>query len=362
MAYIRALTIFLNPKNWEPNNLKEYLDDKLAKYVETLDNVRNEMSIKIWTLRLAMPYTSTKVNLEKIAMIIEGISEKYNIDFASAFHFKGRNFQLRNIKELLETYEKIFASVKVKTYTEALFISEIFQVLEGFPSIKFAIHLGPEMLTPYFPLAKNIYSKEGLAIAPFIIEELKKGLKEDNIIETLGRNLKLMEEFGLKLSRQANLKYYGIDISPSPFLEQSIVEIVETLSGVFFGEYGTHWGLQRLMSIVFNSAKKYNILTTGFKEIMLPVVEDDLLKVRAIERKYGVKDLLSYVSVCAAGLDMIPLAKPLNKKQIVGIILDLMALSQTKNKPLGLRLIPLNAKPGEIVEMKMFGKIPVMEL
>ena len=361
MNNIRALTCFLNPRKWGTNEFKNYLEERFSRSREALDLFLKKHSVRLWSFRIALPYTPHGVNLEDVAKLVEELAEIYDIDFVSAVHLKEEDPRITSLASILENYEKIFASIKVDNANEALRVSKIYDSIEGFAGVKLAIHVGPELVTPYFPLAKNMLSIEGIALTPFIINELKTAVK-DRVLSELIKVFKETEECGIKFSKDASINYFGVDTSPSPWMELSIAEVVELASGSYFGEYGTHWGISRIMGLIRETVVKTSIRITGFNEIMLPLAEDNLLKVRAIEGRYGIKDLLSYISVCVSGLDMVPVAKPLNHKAIAKLILDLKSLAEVKGRSLGLRLIPVSADPGSVVELKMFGKVPVLKL
>lgn len=361
MNHIRALTCFLNPRKWGINELRNYLEERFSRLKEALDIFLEKHNVRLWTFRIALPYTPHDVNLEDIAKLVEELAEIYSIDFISAIHLREKDHRITGLADILESYERVFASIKVDTASEALKVSKIYNSIEGFAGAKLAIHVGPELITPYFPLAKNVLATEGLSLTSFVINELKNAIKKRSRSE-LVEVFKEAERFGIEFSKEANISYFGVDTSPSPWMDLSIAEVIELASGSCFGEYGTHWGISRIMNLIKETAAKVNIRTTGFNEIMLPLAEDNLLKVRAVEGKYGVKDLLSYISVCVSGLDMVPVAKPLNYKVIAKLILDLKSLAEVKGRSLGLRLIPITADPGSIIELKMFGKVPVLKL
>lgn len=364
MCYIRALTCFLSPKDWGKEKLKQYLESRCSKLREILDKLLSMYDgLELWTFRVALPYTPNSVNIKDVAEVAEDVAESCQIDFISAIHLKGNEFNSKVVEiiEALENYEKVFASIKVNSTSEAQKVAEVYNKVEGFIGAKVAIHVGSEFITPYFPLAKTIASIEGASLTPFIIDELKEAIKNRNyhsIVETF----QLSEKFGKDYSKEIGIEYFGIDPSPSPWMDASIAEVIEIASNTYFGDYGTHWGIKKVMDIVNKAVYEAKVKVTGFNEIMLPIAEDNLLKVRAVEERYTIRDLMSYISVCVAGLDMVPVVKPLKYDAIARLIMDLKALSAAKKKPLGLRLIPIQAEPGSIIEIKMFGRLPVLEL
>lgn len=364
MCYVRALTCFLNPKDWSKVGLKQYLESRCSKLREILCKMLSMYdNLKLWTFRVALPYTPSSVSVKDVAEVAEDVAETCQIDFISAIHLKGNEFNSKAIEivEALENCEKLFVSIKVNSTSEAWKVAEVYNVIEGFTGAKIAIHVGSELITPYFPLAKTTTPIEGISLTPFIIDELKEAIKNNNY-HNIVKTFRLSEKFGKDYSKDAGVEYFGIDPSPSPWMSASIAEVVEIASNTYFGNYGTHWGIKRVMNVVSKAVYEAKVKVTGFDEVMLPIAEDNLLKTRAVEKRYTVRDLMSYISVCVAGLDMVPITKPIRYDVIARLIMDLKAISAAKKKPLGLRLIPVQAEPGSIVEIKMFGKVPVLKL
>ncbi|MBK5189565.1 MAG: DUF711 family protein, partial [Gemmatimonadaceae bacterium] len=88
----------------------------------------------------------------------------------------------------------------------------------------------------------------------------------------------------------------------------------------------------------------------GYAGLMLPVLEDSVLAQRAIEGRYGLRDLLLFSSVCGTGLDVVPVPGDTPLETLTNIVLDVAAQSVKLRKPLSVRLylIP-GATPGDAV-------------
>ena len=86
----------------------------------------------------------------------------------------------------------------------------------------------------------------------------------------------------------------------------------------------------------------------GYSGLMVPVLEDAVLTKRWEEGTYNIDSLLAYSSVCAGGLDTIPLAGDISEKQIGQILSDVATLAFKWQKPLAARLLPITGrKAGE---------------
>ena len=82
----------------------------------------------------------------------------------------------------------------------------------------------------------------------------------------------------------------------------------------------------------------------GYSGLMVPVLEDSLLAQRWGEGAYGLDALLAYSSVCGTGLDTIPMAGDVPRRQIERILGDVATLACKWKKPLSARLLPVKGK------------------
>jgi uncharacterized protein len=70
---------------------------------------------------------------------------------------------------------------------------------------------------------------------------------------------------------------------------------------------------------------------------------------RATEKRYGVRDLLLFSSVCGTGLDVVPIAGDTPAEVIGSLLRDVAALSVRLRKPLSARLFVVpEKKAGEM--------------
>jgi uncharacterized protein (UPF0210 family) len=144
-------------------------------------------------------------------------------------------------------------------------------------------------------------------------------------------------EIGERLARQERAVFGGIDLSPAPMGEDSIVEAIEAASGEPFGSAGTLATVAALTAAI----KKVELHTCGYNGIMLPVLEDAVLGRRWEEKRVDVRSLLLYSAVCGTGLDMVPLPEDSSADEIARLLLDLAGLAVRLHKPLSARLLPV---------------------
>ena len=141
-------------------------------------------------------------------------------------------------------------------------------------------------------------------------------------------------------------RYRGLDPSPAPGLDSSIGAVIEAVRLGLFGGAGTLAACSTLTAAL----KSLSVDTCGYAGLMLPVLEDPVLATRAAERRYSVRDLLLYSSVCGTGLDVVPLAGDVREDVLARTIGDVAAMAARLRKPLSARLFPVpGAKVGDPV-------------
>lgn len=135
------------------------------------------------------------------------------------------------------------------------------------------------------------------------------------------------------------ITYAGCDwsLAPHPHPERSIAAAIEHLTGVPFGAWGTLSGVRALTATI----RSCDMVQLGFSGIMLPVVEDSRLALRAREGRYTLRDLLAFSAVCGTGIDTIPLAGDVAVATLAGMYREVATLAHTLQKPLTARLMPL---------------------
>jgi uncharacterized protein (UPF0210 family) len=168
---------------------------------------------------------------------------------------------------------------------------------------------------------------------------------ETILVDRLQKILRPLEVLASGLEAETGYTYGGIDLSPAPGLQASIARSLEALSGTPFGGAGT----LAACAAVTSALREVRVRRCGYSGLMLPVLEDPVLAARARERRYGVRDLLLWSSVCGTGLDMVPLADSVTEDALARLILDVAAMSVRLQKPLSARLLPCpGAAPGDL--------------
>ena len=132
----------------------------------------------------------------------------------------------------------------------------------------------------------------------------------------------------------------GIDLSPAPMGEDSIVMAMELCGYGFVGTPGT----LAVASALTSALKSTALPTCGYCGLMLPVLEDAVLGQRWQEGLVNAHQLLLYSAVCGTGLDTLPLPGDIAVEEIARLLLDVATLALRLHKPLSARIFPVPGK------------------
>ena len=233
------------------------------------------------------------------------------------------------------------------------------ETAEGFGNFRFAMLACVAPGTPFFPAAYHAGSDSlslGLQGAGIISEALSGDWRAE------GRDMPRLEQIQKRVSSavmaqaapvvelaqsfaaEHDLQFGGIDLSPAPMGDDSIVTALEACGHGRIGSPGTLAAAAALTAAL----KQTGLPTCGYCGLMLPVLEDALLGKRWAEEAVNVYQLLLYSSVCGTGLDTVPLPGEMSEEAIAELLLDVATLALRLNKPLSARLFPVaDKRPGE---------------
>jgi uncharacterized protein (UPF0210 family) len=207
--------------------------------------------------------------------------------------------------------------------------------------------LGPG--TPFFPGAFHDGGRSSFSIGLENSDLLVNAFSQSSTLDQAGRALdQLLTEACQRVvsvaeavSSMLDLPFRGLDTSIAPSLEpaESITLAFDAI-GVRFGDPGT----LAVCSAITKVLKAIPVPQVGYCGIMLPVLEDMGLAAASAEQRFGITSLLAYSSVCAVGVDMVPIPGDCSTTVIEHILLDLATLSVKLAKPLLARLLPVHGK------------------
>jgi uncharacterized protein len=142
-------------------------------------------------------------------------------------------------------------------------------------------------------------------------------------------------------------KYWGFDPTPAPLMDDSIAAAMEGFGPQRFGSPGT----MTAAWVITESEHHVPEPRVGYSGLMLPVLEDTRMAQRWTEGAINMDALLAYSSVCATGLDTVPLPGDVTEVQLARIIGDVAVLAYKWKKPLTARLLPVHgAHAGDLTQ------------
>ncbi len=366
MALIRALTIFYDYRETpRESSTHEYLTSLLNKLYDYIESKGLKRSI--WSIRLALPVSQTKEELIRAYNIASKVLETHPEILVAALH-------IDNLAKLQDDFMKLFmdyplyGSVLVKKHDEAVAAAEFllklsYQAPEA--ATRMAIALGERLLTPYFPLASQIRRGQGLGIAMLYPNDLLRAKNMRDIKSIISKICMEADSVGRGISLSISIDWYGTDLSLSPWMDNSVGEVLERLSSKKIGDLEimeTIYLLNKTIEDIVISKYGYRT-STGFNEVMLPVAEDNVLKDRVLERRLTLRDLILYTMVSVAGVDMVVLPEDTPRSYLSALLTSVQYISEIKKKPLGVRVIIYpGAREGDVVELGKFGKVPVIKI
>jgi uncharacterized protein (UPF0210 family) len=209
---------------------------------------------------------------------------------------------------------------------------------------------------PFFPAAYHLGGSHhfaiGLESANVVTEVFTQNhnpvTAEKALADALTIHLTKAESIAMAVAKANNTWIYaGIDPTPAPLGEVSIGRAMEAFTGSPFGSSGT----MTAAAVITRAVQSIQIRRTGYAGLMIPVMEDAVLGRRWAENAYNTDSLLAYSSVCAAGLDTIPLPGDVTEARLSQILSDVATLAFKWKKPLAARLLPVpGRKAGEQTE------------
>lgn len=205
----------------------------------------------------------------------------------------------------------------------------------GCPFFPAAYHAGPDSLSiglqgaGIIAEAARAWSEKGQSSNLLAAsEELHTALLADAVpVVTLVQGL----------AAEQGIAFGGIDLSPAPMGDDSIVTGLEALG---YGRFGTSGSVAVSAALTY-ALKQTGLPTCGYCGLMLPVLEDALLGQRWAQGLVNAHQLLLYSSVCGTGLDTIPLPGDMPAEEIARLLLDVATMALRLNKPLSARLFPV---------------------
>lgn len=353
---VRAVAYF-TPRFRDVNDLKSTLEKTVALLSDIARLVENE-GFTVFTKRITLP--QSEIGLADIVKALDnlGLVEKGILVSIGSLDVDKAGWKAVAEIVLGGYYASLLFNESNPVESARVFSKIIHEISDADPSAATRIAVGfhdQPLETPYFPDSTSS-GVEGVGFSFLYPDYLREAVKEG---ASIGEAFNMFSRSAASLfnavKRAFRLRLVA-DFSLSPWKENSVVKLLEAV-GYRVLEPGFHYGLFDLNKHIRRLAEASGA-AAGFNEVMLPYAEDDeLIKLgsRGVLTAY---DLLSYSSVCVAGPDM--LVVPSSTGELSRFILDSYGVAATKNRPMALRVIPVNSEPLETVDLGRFGKVPVI--
>jgi len=318
------------------DDLADWSSSALIDYVQELQRMLDDTGLSFCSLGTARA-PQPKFPLEHIELIADMLAPTSALN--ATVQLATMNHGLRS--------EAAFAAANVMKRLAH-------ETEEGFGNFRFAVLACVTPGSPFFPSAYHEGPDSlslGLQGASIIAEAfLDHQTNHETPIDlahiTALVKAKLVERaspvvsLGQTLASESGLVFGGIDLSPAPLGDDSIVSALE-LSG--YGPMGSS-GTVALSAAITSALKGTELPTCGYCGLMLPVLEDATLGKRWEEGLVTTHELLLYSAVCGTGLDTVPLPGDTEAAEIANLLCDVATLALRLNKPLSARLFPVPGK------------------
>lgn len=311
--------------------------------INSIEQKLKEVKVDTFTKRISLPETPKDLDFSKLLDLVNDKEILYSL-----VSIRQKDSRIQQIKDVLSSADNVYANILVKD-TNLESIVELLTKLEPSEASRFALLVNEDFLmTPYFPTSTSNVIRDSFALSLIYVKDFAEG-KGIHALEKA-------DELGKIIQKHTGLRYLGIDISLSPWKDESVGEIIEKKSGKIFSR-GNIWAVGELNREIFSLAWNAKVTPIGFSEVMLPVGEDEVLSKRVEEGSLNLTQLISMTFACAAGLDMIGIYE--DKELYKNIIKDSIAIQFIKRRPYGIRIIPSRGE--EKIYIEKFGIIPTIK-
>jgi len=348
MALIRALAVHV-PYDYR---MLELLD-KLVKILNNIEECSKKYQVKPWTLRLVFPSIS---DLDELNKYLKELFSILNKNVLVSISYDGDLSKLNQLLSIIQMYKRFYSAIRCDNdVCVDKSIMSIYSKLNDKVDLnvytRMAIVFGSWVESPYFPATCNISNTLGLSISLRYVDLVDKALFNESQYELFS----YIQETQNKLenvSKCCNIPFLGVDMSLSPWRDESVGMVIEKLINGKIGFPGTINAIYSLNKLIPNLIKKLEVRSIGFNEVMIPVAEDNILNERVKEGFLRLRDLVNYSIVCVAGLDMVAVPLRIDLRRL-GI--DTLTVYKVKKRTIAMRIIPVDQDPGNAIKLENFG-------
>jgi uncharacterized protein (UPF0210 family) len=406
---IRTVTLSLSLRDCVTDSIettsvrvREKIEQTAARLVSTVDEIGNEIGIRIANKRIAVTPVSfltegARGNPVDLARAIDEAAGHVGVDFVggySALVHKGftrnESIFLDSIPEALASTQRLCSSVNAATTRAGINMDAVARVgrlikdaaertrdAGGLACAKFvcfanAVEDNPFMAGAFHgigePEACLNVGVSGPGVVNYAVSRAEPNLPLHELAEVIKKlSFKLAragELVGREAARRLGLPFGIIDLSlaPTPVPGDSVANIIEAMG---FERAGTH-GTTAALALLTDAVKKGGAMASnsvgGMSGAFIPVSEDAGMIEAARIGALNLEKLEAWTSVCSVGIDMVAVPGSTSAETIAAIIADEMAIGVMNNKTTAVRIIPVPGKDvGETVEFGgLLGSAPIM--
>src|SRR5438094_2584600 len=384
------------------DRVREKIERTAANLVDTVDQIGNEIGIRIANKRIAITPVSILTEGASgdpviLGRAIDEAARAVGVDFVggySALVHKGftRNESefLDSIPEALASTERLCGSVNAATTRAGINMDVVARVGRlikdaaertrdrgGLACAKFvcfanAVEDNPFMAGAFHgigePEAVLNVGVSGPGVVNHAVQHADPNLPLHELAELIKKlSFKLAragELVGREAARRLGIPFGIIDLSlaPTPVPGDSVANIIEAMG---FERAGTH-GTTAALALLTDAVKKGGAMASSsvgwLSGAFLPVSEGAGMIEAARVGALSLDKLEAWTSVCSVGIDMVAVPGSTSAETIAAIIADEMAIGVMNNKTTALRIIPVPGREvGEMVEFGgLLGSAPIM--
>ncbi len=358
---VRALAVHAVVDEWSVEGVAEALRRATRRAREAARLLGELLDVEPWTLRVTLP--PAPLGGEEASRVVSEAVEAAGLDpgvLYSVLHLDAASLEPGHVLRVLGSAPNVYASAATPVATERAAVLAA-EVAAAGPdrAARFAVTVPGHVETAYFPAGASLGSTTGLS-ASLLYPRLLEGRNLYAAFDDLADAAAALEDALMKTADRLGLEYRGIDLSLSPWMDESAARVVEEAAGgACICEPAAAAAVAEIEELIEDTC--LDIECTGFNQVMLPPAEDNVLKERAAQGALDASLLLSLSHSCVAGLDMAVLPRTQwGREEAHAAVAVLAVASRHKSKPLGLRVIAVDKQPGDRVELPRFGETPVI--
>lgn len=347
MAQIRALALHI------PIISSEDVIETTIKSIDKVYDCMNKCGVIPWTKRLVFPPV---YEYKYLSNLLNDLFSVLDNDIMVGIGIEENSECIDKIVDLLTNYANLYMSTRcnddncIRKNIDNIYLIQQSNIDYNIYT-KFAVVFGSWIETPYFPATSNISNALGLSISLRYVDLVEKTIFSDDVSELI-EFIKRIDNEALCISKCSNIPFTGIDLSLSPWMDESVARIIEKIIKNRIGFPGTVYAIFSLNRLISSIINKLKLRSIGFNEVMLSVAEDIVLNERVKNCDIRIRDLVNYSTVCVAGLDMVAVPKTID---IHSIAIDMLTISKIKRKSVAMRIIPVEQEPTTSINLNMFG-------